>query len=150
VGGLGAIKRLDLRKDFSDDLPPVRGDRAQLEQVFRNLIHNASQAMEESVVTELTVTSRYAPDRRCVEVTISDTGCGIPDEYRGSQLAVRIHLDDTFRVYAGETVVAHHRKRPASEGWVTVPGHHEKLWRETLRVEQRDLRVYEEVAGCSS
>ena len=39
--------------------------------------------------------------------------------------------------------------RPGDEGWVTIPSHHARLWREALSVERRDLAVYEEVASCS-
>ena len=49
-----------------------------------------------------------------------------------------------------ERLVARHRLRPASEGWVTIPSHHRKLWAKTLRVQARDLAVYEEVASCNS
>ena len=74
----------------------------------------------------------------------------VPDEYRGMTVAVRIRLDGTFVVFAGERKVVEHRLRPAREGWVTVPGHHARLWEETLAVERRDLKVYEEVIRCNS
>ncbi len=37
--------RLVLRQEFADDLPPVMGDRIQLQQVILNLVLNASDAM---------------------------------------------------------------------------------------------------------
>jgi len=74
----------------------------------------------------------------------------VPDEYRGMTVAVRIRLDGTFSVFAGERKVVEHRLRPACEGWVTVPEHHARLWEETLAVERRDLKVYEEVIRCNS
>lgn len=77
---VGEIKRLDVRKKFASDLPRIQGDQAQLEQVFRNLIHNASQAMEESVTKQLTVSIEKASDPKYVEVILSDTGNGIPEE----------------------------------------------------------------------
>jgi hypothetical protein len=73
----------------------------------------------------------------------------IPDELRGSVVTVRIGLDGTLRVYAEELKVAEYRLRNASEGWMTVPSHHARLWQQTLRVERRELSVYEEVARCS-
>ncbi len=74
----------------------------------------------------------------------------VPDELRGSQVRVRIGLDGSVRVYDGETTIVEHQLRPAQEGWVTVPEHHEGLWRSTLQVERRDLAVYEEAVRCSS
>lgn len=74
----------------------------------------------------------------------------VPDELRGSLVRVRISLDGSLWVYDGETTVAEHRLRPAAQGWVTVPEHHDGLWRSTLQVERRDLAVYEEAVRCSS
>ena len=37
--------RIVLRAEFADDLPPVMGDRIQLQQVILNLLRNASDAM---------------------------------------------------------------------------------------------------------
>ena len=37
--------RVILRPEFADDLPPVTGDRVQLQQVILNLLRNASDAM---------------------------------------------------------------------------------------------------------
>ena len=38
-------KRVILRQEFADDLPPVNGDRVQLQQVILNLLLNAADAM---------------------------------------------------------------------------------------------------------
>lgn len=73
----------------------------------------------------------------------------VPDELRGKGVEMRISLDGRLRVIAEDRVVIEHALRPRSQGWVTVAAHHEKLWQETLRVERRDLGVYEEVARCS-
>ncbi|GAB4336897.1 MAG: hypothetical protein Kow0089_07600 [Desulfobulbaceae bacterium] len=59
----------------------VQADPYQLEQVLRNLLLNARQAIEES--GEITVAVRTDEVRRTVEVDVSDTGCGIPEENIG-------------------------------------------------------------------
>ncbi|NIO74925.1 MAG: IS21 family transposase [Armatimonadetes bacterium] len=73
----------------------------------------------------------------------------VPSELSGKMVVVRITLDDRLRVIWDETLVVEHPLRPRSEGWVTTPAHHRRLWQETLGVERRDLSVYEEVAQCS-
>jgi len=73
----------------------------------------------------------------------------MPDQFCGSVVTVRISLDGVLSVYDDDEKVIEYRLRPASEGWVTTPGHHDRLWREALSVERRDLAVYEEVASCS-
>lgn len=74
----------------------------------------------------------------------------VPDGLCGQPLTVSISLAGEIRFYslAGE-LVAEHRQRPVSQGWSTVAGHHERLWRQSVRVERRDLSVYEEVAQCT-
>jgi signal transduction histidine kinase len=63
------------------ELPPVRCNIADLNQVFLNLIVNAADAIEETGRRgRITVATRLDGDD--VVVRISDTGCGIPDEVR--------------------------------------------------------------------
>lgn len=72
--GIGSEHRL------SPDLPLVRGDPRQLQQVLLNLVMNAIQAMEPMGGGTLTVATRAERDRVVIEVT--DTGPGIPAEAR--------------------------------------------------------------------
>jgi two-component system nitrogen regulation sensor histidine kinase GlnL len=77
-----------VRKAFDPSLPPIRGDRAQLTQVFLNLVKNAFQSMERSGT--LTLTTRLETDfhireqgtgrNRFIWVDIADEGAGIKEE----------------------------------------------------------------------
>jgi two-component system NtrC family sensor kinase len=60
------------------ELPAVMADRAQFQQVFMNILMNAVQAMDERGV--ITLVSRRNAAGKCVEVSLSDTGHGIPPE----------------------------------------------------------------------
>lgn len=73
----------------------------------------------------------------------------VPDSLAGRTVTVRITLEGEFSVYDGDTAVVTHRLRPASEGWVTIPQHHARLWSEVLKVERRELAVYEEAGTWS-
>jgi hypothetical protein len=73
----------------------------------------------------------------------------VPAQWCGRMVVIRISLDGLVSIYAGDEKVAEHRLRGAADGWVTVPLHHAELWQETLKVERRDLSVYEEVIRCS-
>ena len=70
-----------VRTEFSDNLPPIVGDRVQLQQVIMNLVRNASDAM--STVNdrprELTVRSER-DEGDCVRLTVKDTGVGFGQE----------------------------------------------------------------------
>ena len=79
---------IHVKKWFDPSLPPIRGDRAQLTQVFLNLVKNAFQAMEGGGA--LTVTTRLETDyhvrehgtapNRFIWVDLADEGCGIREE----------------------------------------------------------------------
>ncbi|HNT37418.1 MAG TPA: ATP-binding protein, partial [bacterium] len=80
------LSLLKSQKDFGkikidlclqDSLPPVMGDRNQMQQVFLNLSLNACEAMPEGGV--LTVTTRQ--EESTVRVYFADTGCGISQEF---------------------------------------------------------------------
>ncbi|MDH3454683.1 MAG: ATP-binding protein, partial [Desulfuromonadales bacterium] len=69
-------------------IPPIQGDEGLLTRLFLNLIKNAREAIahEGDVLIETRITSNYhmtSPGRRSsplVDITISDTGCGIKEE----------------------------------------------------------------------
>ena len=70
--------------NWPETLPHVQGDAEQLEQVFLNLLLNAIQAMPEGGTVEVTaswVKGRTEADGH-VEVSVNDTGPGIPKELR--------------------------------------------------------------------
>lgn len=74
--------------DFKDNLPPVKGDPDQLQQIFLNLILNAIQSMPEGGTLRLSISSKYTSKRGLeqaepqyyVVVSIEDTGTGIGRE----------------------------------------------------------------------
>jgi two-component system, LuxR family, sensor kinase FixL len=65
--------------EFAAGLPPIRGDRVQLQQVLINLILNARDAMAQSAenARTLTLRSRRA-EGNLIQISVSDTGTGIP------------------------------------------------------------------------
>jgi two-component system, NtrC family, nitrogen regulation sensor histidine kinase GlnL len=81
-------RKVTIQKKFDPSLPPIRGDRAQLTQVFLNLVKNAFQAMDKP--GSLVITTRLETDyhvreqgtgrNRFIWVEISDEGTGIKQE----------------------------------------------------------------------
>ena len=69
--------RLALR--LTENLPPVKGDARQLQQVFLNLTTNAMAAMKNGGT--LTIRSLLERNPRRVWVQFRDTGAGIPPEH---------------------------------------------------------------------
>lgn len=72
------VKKVELETHFTPNLPKVKGDAGELQQVFMNLITNAIAAMPEG--GRLTIRTRLHPNGR-VEAVVADTGTGIPREY---------------------------------------------------------------------
>jgi signal transduction histidine kinase len=64
------------------DLSPVFVDPRQIEQVLGNLVTNAYQAMPEGgrLTIETSEVSGKPPRSGWVSISITDTGCGIPEE----------------------------------------------------------------------
>jgi CheY-like chemotaxis protein len=92
----GFDKRTTLMQTISSDLAYVPGDRAQLEEVFLNLIINARDAMghhegtltvgADNVVIDASFCVSHGvpvlPEGSYVQINISDTGCGLTPEAR--------------------------------------------------------------------
>lgn len=71
---------ISVRIELRDHLPPIAGDRVQLQQVVMNLMVNGIDAMKEVEGTrELAVNSKPAENNQ-IMVTISDTGIGLPPQ----------------------------------------------------------------------
>lgn len=62
--------------DLASDLPTVRGDASQLEQLLLALVMNAIEAMPRE--GQLRIATRSTPERSHLIITISDNGVGIP------------------------------------------------------------------------
>ncbi|MDQ0512475.1 PAS domain-containing sensor histidine kinase [Ancylobacter amanitiformis] len=74
-------RSIDLALDIAPDLPPICGDRIELQQVFVNLLVNAIQAVAPLPLDRRRVAVHAALDSRdVVSVRVSDTGPGIPAE----------------------------------------------------------------------
>ncbi len=75
--GSARTGKIGLSKDFDTQLPSVRVDPMQFQQIFLNLILNATEAMPRG--GQLRVTTRHNPTERSIVVEIADTGKGIEE-----------------------------------------------------------------------
>jgi signal transduction histidine kinase/integral membrane sensor domain MASE1 len=66
--------------DLNPALPVVMADRVQMQQILLNLLMNACEAMGGLPVADRKVrlATRYVPADSCVQLTVTDSGCGIP------------------------------------------------------------------------
>ncbi len=76
------IKAKDIKivRQYAPDLPNVTVDSNQIKQVFVNLLLNSFEAMQNGgTVTISAEATRNEKDKRYLQVSIADTGCGIPE-----------------------------------------------------------------------
>jgi PAS domain S-box-containing protein len=76
---IGRLDGIEVCKDLAPELPPVKIDRELFRRVVANLVDNAAESMQESLVKRLYVATRPGL-ADTVELVIADTGCGISPE----------------------------------------------------------------------
>jgi two-component system NtrC family sensor kinase len=79
VSKQAVFRNISIHTDLSENLPPVKADPLQLEQVILDILVNASEAMPEG--GQIFIASSTNSKTREIEVSIRDTGPGIPAEY---------------------------------------------------------------------
>ncbi len=114
-------KGITLRTESSGELTPVRGDRDKLHQVLTNLIQNAIKFTP----TKGEVRVESCVQDGAVQISVSDTGCGIPPH----------ELDRVFdRFYRGESVPTEDRGSglglPIAKSLVELHGG--RIWAESV------------------
>jgi two-component system sensor histidine kinase HydH len=72
--------RVQLVKEYGEEIPNIMGDSHQLKQTFFNLINNACQAMKEKGILFLRVHSFSKNGSSYIKVEVEDTGKGIDPE----------------------------------------------------------------------
>lgn len=77
----GRMTNIRVVKQMSTDLPLVMADPEALKRALGNLIDNAAEAMQQSLLRELFVCTNLL-ENGIVELTIADTGSGLTDEMR--------------------------------------------------------------------
>jgi two-component system, NtrC family, nitrogen regulation sensor histidine kinase NtrY len=77
----GRMQNIRIVRKMSADLPLVMADPEALKRALGNLIDNAAEAMQNSLLRELFVRTSLL-ENGMIELTIADTGSGLTDEMR--------------------------------------------------------------------
>jgi two-component system nitrogen regulation sensor histidine kinase NtrY len=78
----GRLDGIQITTRLSPDLPPVMADPEAMKRALANLVDNAAEAMQESMVKEVQISTALAGARDCVELVIADTGHGVSQELK--------------------------------------------------------------------
>ena len=76
-----AFNDVAVEENLAKDLPHINMDKDQIEQALINLILNAIEATDPG--GKVTVGTSFVPEAESVELTVSDSGKGIPEEDMG-------------------------------------------------------------------
>jgi len=73
-----SFQNISIVRNYQETIPDIEVDPNQLEQVYMNVVINASQAMPHGGT--MTITTGVDSAQSQVVIRVSDTGCGIPEE----------------------------------------------------------------------
>ena len=78
----GRLEGITVQRDLEAGLPLVLADPEAIRRALANLIDNAAEAMQGSLLRVLGMQSALSEDGAAVEMAVSDTGHGLTDEIR--------------------------------------------------------------------
>jgi PAS domain S-box-containing protein len=78
----GRLDGITVERSLAPGLPPVLADPEAIRRALANLIDNAAEAMQGSLLRVLGLETSLSEDGAAVEVQVSDTGHGLTDEIR--------------------------------------------------------------------
>jgi NtrC-family two-component system sensor histidine kinase KinB len=107
---------IDLQVDIDESLPSVMADPSQIQRVLTNLISNAVNATQPG--GRIVVAARRTDDR--VQVSVSDTGRGIPREYLPRLFEKFVQVPGSATGSAGLGLVISRRIIQAHGGAITA------------------------------
>lgn len=78
----GRLGRIRIETALARDLPKVMADAEAVKRAFANLVDNAAEAMHNSVLREIHISTSLVGSRDAVEIVIADTGHGVSRELK--------------------------------------------------------------------
>ena len=108
-GRLGGIR---VQKLLAADLPAVHADPDAIKRAIANLVDNAAEALQQSMVKEIVISTAAAGMRDMVEITVSDTRPRRHSSGEGKAVPA-IFLDQEARHRTGAGHREPHHRRPS-------------------------------------
>ncbi|HZR28556.1 MAG TPA: ATP-binding protein [Terriglobales bacterium] len=78
----GRLEGIHVSTDLAPDLPPVMADPNAMKRVIANIVDNAADAMQDSLVREVHISTALIATGDMVEIVIADTGHGVSQELK--------------------------------------------------------------------
>jgi len=78
----GRLDNIRVQTFLSPNLPNVLADPEAMKRALANLVDNAAEAMQDSLLREIQISTSLVASRDAVEVAVSDTGHGVTQELK--------------------------------------------------------------------
>ncbi len=78
----GRLDGIGLHKSLAPDLPRVMADAEAIKRAVANLVDNAAESLQGSLVREIEISTSLVASRDAVEITVADTGHGVTRELK--------------------------------------------------------------------
>ena len=78
----GRLENIQIEQRLAHGLPPVMADAQALKRALANLIDNAAEAMQNSLLRVLSIETCLSENHGMAELVLADTGHGLTDEMR--------------------------------------------------------------------
>jgi nitrogen fixation/metabolism regulation signal transduction histidine kinase len=76
----GRLDGIGVRTRFSERLPKVMADPQAIKRAIANLIDNAAEAVQNSMLKEIEISTTLVASHDAVEITVADSGQGVTQE----------------------------------------------------------------------
>ena len=78
----GRLDGIGLHRSLAPDLPRVMADGEAIKRAIANLVDNAAEALHDSLVREIQISTSLVASRDAIEITVADTGHGVTRELK--------------------------------------------------------------------
>jgi hypothetical protein len=78
----GRLDGISLHTSLSSDLPHAMADTEAIKRAIANLVDNAAEALHDSLIREIHVSTSLVASRDAVEIIVADTGHGVTRELK--------------------------------------------------------------------
>ena len=78
----GRLDGIRIERFLAPDLPPVQADPDAMKRAIANLVDNAAEAMQNSLLKEIDISTALVGERDSIEIVVADTGHGVTSEVK--------------------------------------------------------------------
>jgi two-component system nitrogen regulation sensor histidine kinase NtrY len=78
----GRLDGIRVRTELAHELPSVMADPEAIKRAVANLVDNAAESMQDTMLKEITISTSLVASRDAVELVVSDTGHGVSREVK--------------------------------------------------------------------